>query len=85
SQLALYSRNQFNVEEISKEAKALFNNISEISVHRSFVMDFKSNKIDTVTFGYVKFSSGISTSERTKLNNWLKERTNSDKFRLIVN
>lgn len=85
SQLALYSRNQFNVEEISKEAKALFNNITELSVHRSFVMDFKSNKIDTVTFGYVKFSSGISTSERTKLNNWLKERTNSDKFRLIVN
>lgn len=85
SQLALYSRNQFNVEEISKEAKALFNNISEISVHRSFVMDFKTNKIDTVTFGYVKFSSGISTSERRKLNNWLKERTNSDKFKLIVN
>lgn len=85
SQLAIYSRNQFNVEEISKEAKALFNNISEISVHRSFVMDFKTNKIDTVTFGYVKFSSGISTSERRKLNNWLKERTNSDKFKLIVN
>lgn len=85
SQLALYSQNQFNVEEISKEAKALFSNISELSVQRSVVMNFKENKIDTVTIGYVKFSSSVAGSERRKLNNWLKQRTNSEKFKLIVN
>ncbi len=84
NQLAFYSQSQFNVEEISKEAKALFNNIAELSVHRSLVMNFKSNKTDTVTMAYVKFGSRISGSEKSKLNNWLKERTNSDKFKLIV-
>lgn len=85
SQLALYSKNQFNVEEISREAKALFNNITELSVQRSFVMNFKENKIDTVTIGYIRFGSRVSDTERRKLNNWLKERTNSDNFKLIVN
>ncbi|AFH47937.1 Putative membrane protein [Ignavibacterium album JCM 16511] len=85
SQLALYSQNQFNIEEIAKEAKALFNSIAELSVQRSFVMNFKENKIDTLTIGYVKFSSPVSGTERRKLNNWLKERTNAEKFKLIIN
>lgn len=85
NQLELYSQNQFNVEEISKEVKALFNNVAELSVQRSFVMNFKENKIDTVTIGYIRFNSPVSGPEKRKLTNWLKERTNSEKFKLIIN
>lgn len=85
SQLALLSQNQYNIQEISKEAKALFNNLTELSVHRSYVMNFKTSQLDTVTIGYAKFSTSVSNNERKKLTNWLKERTNSEKFRLIIN
>lgn len=85
SQLALFSKNQFNIEEISKEAKALFNNLRELSINRSVVMNFQSNQLDTLTIGYVKFSSTVSSAERRKLSNWLKERTNSEKFKLVIN
>jgi len=85
SQLALLSQNQYNIEEISKEAKALFNNLLELSVNRSYVMNFRTNKLDTVTIAYAKFSTSVSNNDRKKLSNWLKERTNSEKFKLIIN
>lgn len=85
SQISLLSQNQYNIQEISKEAKALFNNLTELSVHRSYIMNFKTSQLDTVTIGFAKFSTSVSNNERKKLTNWLKERTNSEKFRLIIN
>ncbi|MCL6493470.1 MAG: TIGR00341 family protein [Ignavibacterium sp.] len=85
SQLALLSPNQYDIQEISKEAKTLFNNLIELSVNRSYVMNFRTNQLDTLTIGYAKFSTSVSNNDRKKLTNWLKERTNSEKFRLIIN
>jgi len=85
SQLALLSPNQYDIQEISKEAKALFNNLIELSVNRSYVMNFRTNQLDTLTIGYAKFSTSVSNNDRNKLTNWLKERTKSVKFRLIIN
>ncbi len=85
SQLALLSQNQYNIEEISKEAKVLFTNLTELSVHRSYVMNFKTNQLDTVTIGYAKFSTSVSNNVRKKLADWIKTRTNSEKFKLIIN
>ena len=85
SQLALLSPNQYDIQEISKEAKALFNNLIELSVNRSYVMNFRTNQLDTLTIGYAKFSTSVSNNDRNKLTNWLKERTKSEKFRLIIN
>uniref|UniRef100_A0A832CX64 TIGR00341 family protein n=1 Tax=Ignavibacterium album TaxID=591197 RepID=A0A832CX64_9BACT len=85
SQLALLSPNQYDIQEISKEAKTLFNNMIELSVNRSYVMNFRTNQLDTLTIGYAKFSTSVSNNDRKKLTNWLKERTNSEKFRLIIN
>jgi uncharacterized hydrophobic protein (TIGR00271 family) len=85
SQLALLSPNQYDIQEISKEAKALFNNLIELSANRSYVMNFRTNQLDTLTIGYAKFSTSVSNNDRKKLTNWLKERTNSEKFRLIIN
>ena len=84
SQIALLSQNQFPIEEISKEAKVIFNNLQELSVQKSFMMNFKSNTVDTITVAYAKFSKSPPYSERTKFSNWLKERTNSKVLRLLV-
>ena len=84
SQIALLSQNQFPIEEISKEAKVIFNNLQELSVQKSFMMNFKSNTVDTITVVYAKFSKSPPYSERTKFSNWLKERTNSKVLRLLV-
>lgn len=85
SQIAHLSQNHYDIQNISKEAKALFGNLTELSINRSIVMNFKANQLDTVTIGYAKFSTSVSNNERKKLTNWLKERTNSEKFRLIIN
>ncbi|MGQ9643043.1 MAG: TIGR00341 family protein [Ignavibacterium sp.] len=84
SQIAVLSQNQFPIEEISREAKVIFNNLQELSVQKSFMMNFKSNTVDTVTVAYAKFSKSMAYSERTKFSNWLKERTNSKVLRLVV-
>jgi uncharacterized hydrophobic protein (TIGR00271 family) len=84
NQVALLSKNQFPIEEFSDEAKAVFKNLSELSVNRSLVMDYKNNKVDTVIISYAKFLKGISYSDRKKFTDWLKARTKSDKVKLVI-
>lgn len=84
NQVALLSKDQFPIEELSGEAKAVFNNLNELSVNRSLVMDYKNNKVDTVIVSYAKFSKGISYNDRKKFTDWLKARTKSDKIKLVI-
>lgn len=84
NQVALLSKNQFPIEELSSEAKAVFNNLNELSVNRSLIMDYKNNKVDTVVVGYAKFLKGISYGDRKKFSDWLKARTKSDKIKLVI-
>jgi len=85
NQITVLTKDNYPIEDISKEAKALFNNLSELSVQKSHLMNYKTNKIDTITIGYAKFSGGVPASEKRKLNDWLKARTNSEKIRLVIN
>lgn len=84
NQVALLSKDQFPIEELSGEAKAVFSNLNELSVNRSLVMDYKNNKVDTVIVSYAKFSKGISYNDRKKFTDWLKARTKSDKIKLVI-
>ncbi len=84
NQVSLLAKNQLPIEELSGEAKAVFNNLNELSVNRSLVMDYKNNKIDTVIISYAKFNKGISYSDRKKFTDWLKARTKSDKIKLVI-
>lgn len=85
TQLALISKDQYPIQDISKEAKAVFTNLQELSVYRTYVMNFKENRIDTVTMCYSKFSSRLSNSDRKKFNGWLEVRTNSKNLKSIIN
>ncbi len=84
SQIALLSQNQFPVEEISKEAKTLFENLEELSLNRSIIMRLKENKTDTITIAYSKFSRKISYAQKKKFTEWLKTRIKSDNLKLIT-
>ncbi len=83
-QVNLLSQNQFPIEELSSEAKAIFKNLLELSVNRSLIMNYKDNKIDTVVVSYAKFLRGISYNDRKKFTDWLKARTKSDKIKLVI-
>lgn len=85
NKISVLAKDRFPIEDISKEAKTVFGNLSELSVQKSYIMNYKTNKVDTVTLGYAKFSQKVSASERKKLNDWLKVRTSSEKIRLIIN
>ncbi len=83
-QVALLSQNQFPIEEISNEAKAVFKNLTELSVNQSLVMNYKNNKVDTVVVSYAKFLKGISYTDRKKFMDWLKARTKLEKIKLVI-
>lgn len=83
-QVNLLSQNQFPIEELSSEAKAIFKNLMELSVNRSLIMNYKDNKIDTVVVSYAKFLRGVSYNDRKKFTDWLKARTKSDKIKLVI-
>lgn len=84
NQVAILSQNQFPIEDISGEAKAVFKNLNELSVNRSLVMNYKNNKVDTVIVSYAKFLKGISYNDRKKFTDWLKARTKSNKIKLVI-
>lgn len=85
NKISVLAKDRFPIEDISIEAKTIFGNLSELAVQKSYIMNYKTNKIDTVTLGYAKFSGKVPASERKKLNDWLMVRTNSEKIRLIIN
>lgn len=85
NKISVLAKDRFPIEDISKEAKTVFGNLSELSVQKSYIMNYKTNKVDTVTLGYARFSGKVSASESKKLNDWLKVRTNSEKIKLIIN
>ena len=72
------------MEELSAEAKTLFNKLKEFTVTSTEIVNINENKIDTVTIVYAKFSGKISSTQRKVLNEWLKARTKSNNIKLIV-
>lgn len=84
NQLAFFLNNQYPIEDIAREAKVLFNNISQLSIQKSLMMNFNSNEIDTLIIAYVKLNSKLSSTDRTKFYNWLGERIKTKEIKLIV-
>jgi len=84
NKIAQLSQNKFPVEELSAEAKTLFNKLKEFTVTSTEIVNINENKIDTVTIVYAKFSGKISSTQRKVLNEWLKARTKSNNIKLIV-
>lgn len=83
-QLSMYLSQQYPVENISKEAKVLFDDIKEFTISNSVVMDFSKNQLDTVIICYAKLSKPMSYKDRIKFNDWLKERIENEKLKLII-
>lgn len=80
--LSRFAYNEVPFEEISKEIKINYSNVSELGFGNEIKTDFK--KIDTIPIFIIKWEKGISSEKRTKasekLTEWLKVRMKNDKI-----
>ena len=84
SVLDVYTRSGQADEKLAKEMKALFNNVRSVSLARSVRVSVDSLKTDTLTYAIIDCNGKPSHDEKTKMNNWLKARTNAKVLELIV-
>ena len=84
SVLDVYTRSGQADEKLAKEMKALFNNVRSVSLARSVRVSVDSLKTDTLTYAIIDCNDKPSHDEKTKMNNWLKARTNAKVLELIV-
>ena len=70
--------------EIGKEARTVWPGVTAVSVSR--VADWKtdSTKVSHYVMAVVSTQRVLNTSERARMQSWLKERTHADSLRLIV-
>lgn len=69
-------------EDVSKEAQALFTHISKVRLMPS--MEFIQGQDSVLHILVTTPSRQISTTERTKLEEWLQMRTKADSLQLII-
>lgn len=84
NELSRLKSESFPVEDISKEIKALNNNLSEFTMNKSILTDLAKQKTDTLAFAYARFKKKPSPSEVNKLKKWLSARTKYENIRLVV-
>ena len=72
------------VEDISNELKAEHSNVTEFTLMKNPIVNMDSMRLDTVVFGYVKFSKRPKKEETDRLERWLKARTKADSLKLVI-
>ena len=72
------------VEDISNELKAEHSNVTEFTLMKNPIVNMDSMRLDTVVFGYVKFSKRPIKEETDRLERWLKARTKADSLKLVI-
>ncbi|MFK7899547.1 MAG: TIGR00341 family protein [Cyclobacteriaceae bacterium] len=72
------------LDDISAELKASYPNVKEFTMGNSVLEYLDTFKKDTLTIAYVNFKKRPSSSERKRLENWLKARSKAKALKLIV-
>ncbi|MBD2757624.1 DUF389 domain-containing protein [Spirosoma validum] len=72
------------VADLRNELKTLMPDVQTFTAARSLVMNASSNKPDTVTLVYAKFSRRHTEVEKRQIERWLQSRTKSKKIKLLV-
>lgn len=78
---SLNLKKDFN-RNIFQEVKILFPSLIEMIIQPS--LSFNNTEEDSIIIVYLKFSNKIKLEERTRLENWLNKRLNSDKTKIII-
>ena len=85
-------QNMLNVyltyDELAKtlmpEMKVLYPQVSRFSLSKSLEMSVDSARFDTVTFVVIQLNRRITETEKAKMIEWMKARTNSKELKLLI-
>lgn len=83
SELGRYRRLESDAGAIANELKALQPSVQQFSINSNIYFDFAKQKNDTLPVAYMHTSSRISRTEQSRIIDWLKVRTASDRLILI--
>lgn len=72
------------IADISQELKASYDHVKTFTLMRNPVYNADRNRLDTVTFAFVKFNKRVSNDVEEHLNKWLKVRTKADSLMVVV-
>lgn len=84
AQLADFKFSTQDVGNISKELKAQYPKLNTFSMAKTILYSTLTSEMDTVLLVYASFNRKISTSDRKRIEDWIKVRTNSNKMKLII-
>lgn len=70
--------------DIRSEMKALYPTLKTYSLTPTIVYNVDSTKRDTLTLFTGSFSRFVSSAERKKLENWLKQRIKADSVKVLI-
>ncbi|RIV27212.1 DUF389 domain-containing protein [Fibrisoma montanum] len=72
------------VADLRNELKTLMPDVLNFTAAQTLVMDRNTNRPDTVTLVYARFSRRHTVAERRRIERWLQSRTKSKKIKLVV-
>lgn len=84
SEIELLQKEKTNIQNLTSEAKAINKDLEEFSLSATEVASADSLKVESVIMAYAKFKRVQRKSEISKLEEWLKARTKSDKIKLVI-
>jgi uncharacterized hydrophobic protein (TIGR00271 family) len=78
------NKSEKNLPDLHTELHSLYPDMKEFSLTQAVFQRTDTIKVDTVVVCIAMFTRYLTKSEKTKMTNWLKERTASDSVRLII-
>ncbi len=84
NELQLYTRYNTLDDNIIPELKVLYPHAESISLSYAVETEVGTQKRDTLTLAFMRFSPQPRANERTKITEWLKARTGAKKLKLII-
>ncbi|EDM37832.1 hypothetical protein PBAL39_15444 [Pedobacter sp. BAL39] len=72
------------IPDLKNELRSLYPDLSAYSINHVEVKRLDTSRRDTVTLALMSFNNSISSTERTRLQRWLKTRLGSDSLKLLI-
>ncbi len=83
-ELNYFRQNQLPSTEIALELQAVYPEVKEFSISRTFVFNYLSEKTDTLFIAFLKMDKQPEKPDRDKIEQWLKLRTKALKLKLVI-
>ncbi len=72
------------IPDLRKELKSLYPTLENYTLSQVVAYNYEMSRSDTLTLITAKFQRAVLRNERSKLQNWLKQRIKSDSVKLVI-